>query len=104
MSAVHVLAVITAKPGKREEILTAFRANVPAVHAEDGCIDYGATVDAEGVGSFQTPYGPDTFVVIEKWASLDALMAHAASPHMKAYGAKTKDLIDSRVIHVMSPT
>ena len=36
--------------------------------------------------------------------SLDALMAHAASPHMKAYGAKTKDLIESRIIHVMSPT
>ena len=63
----------------------------------------GATVVAEGVGSFQTPYGPDTFVVIEKWASLDALMAHAASPHMKAYGAKTKDMIESRIIHVMSP-
>ena len=102
MSAVHVLAVITAKPGKREEILTAFRANVPAVHAEDGCIEYGATVDAEGVG-FATPYGPETFVVIEKWASLDHLKAHAASPHMKAYGDKTKELIESRVIHVMSP-
>lgn len=103
MSAVHVLAVITAKPGKREEILTAFRANVPAVHAEDGCIEYGATVDAEGV-SFSTPFGSETFVVIEKWASLDHLKAHAASPHMKAYGAKTKDLIESRIIHVMSPT
>ncbi len=103
MSAVHVLAVITVKPGKREEILTAFRANVPAVHAEDGCIDYGATVDAEGVGSFQTPYGPDTFVVIEKWASLDALMAHAVSPHMKAYSKASKDMVADRVIHVLSP-
>ncbi len=71
MSMVHVLAMITAKPGKRAEILAAFNANVPAVHAEDGCIEYGAAVDAEGVGPFQTPFGPDTFVVIEKWASLD---------------------------------
>ena len=103
MEAVHVLAVITAKSGLREQILAAFRANVPAVKQEDGCIEYGATVDADGVGKFQTKYGDDTFVVIEKWASLDALMAHAASPHMAAYGAKTKDLLDSRVIHVMSP-
>ena len=102
MSRVHVIAVITAKSGKRGEILAAFNANVPAVHAEDGCIEYGATIDAEGVGPFQTPYGEDTMVVVEKWASLDHLMAHAASDHMKAYGAKTKDLIDSRVIHVMS--
>ena len=102
MSMVHVLAVITVKPGMREQILDLFRANVPAVKQEDGCIEYGATIDAEGVGKFQTKYGDDTFVVVEKWASLDALMAHAASPHMAAYGAKTKDMLDSRVIHVMS--
>jgi quinol monooxygenase YgiN len=47
--------------------------------------------------------GEDTFVVIEKWASLDALKAHAASPHMAAYGAKTKEMIASRIIHVLSP-
>ena len=80
-----------------------FQANVPNVHAEDGCIEYVATVDAEGAGSIQTPVGPDTFVVVEKWASLDALKAHAAAPHMVAYAAKTKDLIASRVIHVLSP-
>ncbi len=103
MSMVHVLAVITAKPGRRDDILAAFRANVPAVHAEDGCIEYGATIDAEGVGSLQTPFGDDTFVVVEKWESLAALKAHAAAPHMAAYGAKTKDMIASRVIHVLSP-
>ena len=103
MSIVHVLAIITAKSGKRDEILTAFRANVPTVEAEDGCIEYGATIDAEGVGALQTPFGADTFVVVEKWASLDALKAHAAAPHMAAYGASVKDMIASRVIHVLSP-
>ena len=103
MSMVHVLAIITAKPGLRDEILTAFRANVPTVQAEDGCIEYGATIDTEGVGSLQTPVGGDTFVVVEKWDSLAALKAHAAAPHMAAYGASVKDLIASRVIHVLSP-
>lgn len=100
---IHVVAVITAKPGLREQILEAFRANMPAVHAEDGCIEYGPVIDAEGVGGFQTKFGPDTFLVLEKWESLDHLKAHGASPHMQAYGAKTKDMIASRVIHVMSP-
>ena len=100
---IHVIALITAKPGKREEILTAFRANMPAVHAEQGCIEYGPATDAAGVGGFQTKFGDDTFVVIEKWESLDALKAHAASPHMAAYGAKTRDMIANRVIHVLSP-
>jgi len=101
---IHVVAIITAKPGMREAILKEFHANMPAVHAEQGCIEYGATVDADGFGSSQTKFGPDTFVVVEKWESPEALKAHAAAPHMAAYGAKTKDLLASRVIHILSPT
>jgi quinol monooxygenase YgiN len=103
METVHVLAIITAKPGRRAELLQAFQANVPNVHAEEGCIEYVATVDAENAGSVQTRFGEDTFVVVEKWASVAALKAHAAAPHMAASAAKTKDLIASRVIHVLSP-
>ena len=101
---IHVVAVITAKPGQRESILAHFRANVPAVRAEKGCIEYGAAVDAANALPFQTKYGADTFVVVEKWESMDALKAHAAAPHMAAYGAKTKEHIASRVIHILSPT
>ena len=101
MSRVHVIAIITAKPGKREEVLANFNANVPAVHAEDGCIEYGAVTDCEGVG-FAKAFGPDTFLVVEKWASLDHLRAHAVTPHMKAYSEKNKDLLADRTIHVMS--
>jgi quinol monooxygenase YgiN len=100
---VHVIAVITAKPGKREAILEAFRANVPNVRAEQGCIEYGAAIDADPSLPVQTKYGPDTFLAIEKWQSMDALKAHGAAPHMAAYAAKTRDLIASRVIHILSP-
>jgi len=103
MAMVHVLAVITAKPGMRGRILDHFRANVPNVLAEQGCIEYAAAVDAGGAGAIQTPFGEDTFVVIEKWESLDALKAHAASPHMADYAAKTRDMIASRAVHVLSP-
>jgi quinol monooxygenase YgiN len=101
---IHVLAIITAKPGKRDAILEHFRANVPAVHAEAGCIEYGPVIDVDGFGAPQTPLGPDTFVVVEKWASPEALKAHAAAPHMAAYGAKTREMIERRVIHVLQPT
>ena len=100
---IHVLAVITAKPGKREEVLKHFRANVPAVRAENGCIEYGAAVYADPALPVQAKYGPDSFVVIEKWESMEALKAHAAAPHMAAYGAKTKELLAGRVIHILSP-
>ena len=100
---IHVLAIITAKPGKRDAILREFRANMPAVHAEKGCIEYGPAIDAEGMGGIQTKLGSDTFVVVEKWDSIDSLKAHAAAPHMAAYGAKTRDMIATRIIHVLSP-
>lgn len=53
MQAVHVLAIITAKPGMRDKVLEAFRANVPAVHEETGCIEYTATIDSEDAGGLQ---------------------------------------------------
>ena len=98
---IHVIAVITAKPGMREAILREFRANMPAVHAEQGCIEYGPVIDTD---SSPAKYGDDTFVVIEKWESPEALKAHAASPHMATYGARTRDNIASRVIHILQPT
>jgi quinol monooxygenase YgiN len=100
---IHVVAIVTAKPGMRDAILREFRANLPAVRAEKGCIEYGPTIDAEGMGGFQTKLGADTLVVVEKWESVDALKAHAAAPHMATFGAKTKDLVASRTIHVLSP-
>ncbi|HET6621973.1 MAG TPA: putative quinol monooxygenase [Dongiaceae bacterium] len=97
---IHVLAIITAKPGQRDSVLRIFNANVPAVHAEAGCIEYGATVDIDGA---DPAFGPDTFVVVEKWESLAALKAHAVAPHMAAYGQKTKDMVAKRAVHVLTP-
>jgi len=100
---IHVLAVITAKTGLRDRVLEAFKANVPAVHAEAGCIAYEAVVDlGAGVPGF-AQFGPDTFVVVEKWASMEALQAHAVAPHMKAYASQVKELTASRAIHVLEP-
>ena len=98
---IHVVAIITAKPGQRATVLQHFAANRPNVLAEAGCIEYGAAVDVENMGT--AAFGPDTFVVIEKWDSADHLKAHAVAPHMKEYAAKTKDLLANREIHVCSP-
>ncbi len=97
----NVLAFITALPGKRAALLEAFNENAPKVHAEPGCIEYTAVIDAEGFGKLQTPVGPDSFVVIEKWESDEALKAHARAPHMAEYAAKAKDLTAARAIHIM---
>jgi quinol monooxygenase YgiN len=97
---VHVIAVITAKPGKREELLGHFRANVAAVRAEKGCIEYGAAVDAP---ESQAKHGPDTIVIIEKWETMADLQAHGRAPHMATWRANTKDLLADRAVHILSP-
>ena len=97
---IHVLAILTAKPGKRAEVLKHFKALVPIVRAEAGCIEYGPVVDVAGA---DPAFGPDTYIVVEKWESMAALKAHAAAPHMKAYGETVKDLMAARAVHVLEP-
>jgi quinol monooxygenase YgiN len=99
---IRTVVFITAKTGRREELLAAFRANVPIVRAEKGCIEYAGHIDIDGFGPFQTLAGPDTFVIVETWESADALNAHVVAPHMVAYAQKTKDLVAKRAIHVLA--
>ncbi|MCX7384935.1 MAG: putative quinol monooxygenase [Alphaproteobacteria bacterium] len=96
---IHVLAIITTKPGMRDTVLASFHANMPAVHAEKGCIEYQPVIDAAGSPA---TFGPDSFVVVEKWASMEDLKAHGAAPHMAAYGAKVRDMVASRAIHFLT--
>lgn len=99
---IHVIAILTAQPGQRAAMLDAFHANMPAVHAEAGCIEYGPVTDAPDFGRIQTKLGDDSFMVIEKWESADAVKAHSASPHMAEYAKKTGPMLASRVIHVLT--
>jgi quinol monooxygenase YgiN len=39
--------------------------------------------------------------VIEKWRSVDHLMAHLSSPHMLDYKEKTSDIVESMDIKVL---
>jgi quinol monooxygenase YgiN len=73
------------------------------VRAEIGCIEYVATLDVPDAGPFQTPVGPDTMVIVEKWATLEDLRAHVVAPHMKAYADKTRELVAGRVIRTLAP-
>jgi len=100
---IHVVAIITTKPGKREEVLSAFNEIVATVLEEEGCIEYGPVIDAADAPSIQTAFGANTFVVIEKWTSNDTLTAHSKSAHMLAYGDRVKHLIADRVIHILAP-
>jgi quinol monooxygenase YgiN len=98
----HIVAIVTTQPGQREAVLNIVRENLATTRAEAGCIEYQPVTDAADFGPFQAPLGPDTFVVLEKWESKEALMAHATAPHMIDYGRKTKGMLASRSIHILS--
>lgn len=93
---IHIVAIITAKPGQRAAVLDAFADIIPTVRAEGGCLEYFVTTDLPGA---DPAFGPDTVVVIEKWESPDALKAHAASEHMAAFGARIKAPCASLAVH-----
>ena len=99
---IRVVAVLTAKPGRREEFLALFKANIPAVLKETGCQEYTPVIDAEGGGPHQTKFGPDAFVVLETWENLAALEAHRTAPHMLTFGKAIRDLVADRKIYVLS--
>ncbi|MGQ7848428.1 putative quinol monooxygenase [Granulosicoccus sp. 3-233] len=98
---IHVVAILTAKPGKGPELLEAIAKVVPQVHAEKGCIEYQPVTDAENAGASQDKVGPDSLVVIEKWDTLDDLKAHSASAHMAAFGKSVADIMVGKTVHVL---
>ena len=100
---IHVIATITVKAGKRDAFLAEFHRIVPAVHAEAGCIEYGPTVDVASGLSMQGALRENVAIIIEKWASLDALKAHTQAPHMAAYRVAVKDLVESVTLQILAP-
>lgn len=99
---IHVIAIITSVSGKRAELLKAFSKIVPLVHAEEGCVEYQPVTDATNAGAMQTALGSDSFMVIEKWNTMDDLSAHAASDHMAEYGKTAGHMVADRTIHILS--
>jgi len=71
---VRLVVIITTQPGRGSDQLAAFETLAPLVRAEEGCIQY----DLHPVAG-----NPDSFVLIEKWASKAALEAHHRTAHME---------------------
>lgn len=65
-------------PGKGHEQIAAYEKLAPIVRREHGCIQYDLHAF---VGD------DDRFVLIERWASPEALAAHDVTPHMIAADA-----------------
>jgi len=100
---IHVIATIEIASGKRDAFLEEFRKIVEPVRAEEGCIEYGPTVDADTGIDAQQPNRPDVVTVVEKWESVEALKAHLVAPHMEAYRPRVKDLVLGMDLRILQP-
>ena len=97
---INVVATISLKPGTRAEFLKIFNANVPAVLAEDGCVEYVPTVDVDS-GLEAQRKDEDSVVVIEKWETLAALHAHLEAPHMLEFRRNAGEMMEGVSLKVL---
>lgn len=98
---ISVIASIHVKEGQLDKFIEIFKSNMPAVLGEKGCVEYIPTVD---MPTELPPQELDKNVVtvIEKWRSVEDLMAHLSSSHMLEYKEKTNDIVESMSVKVLT--
>ena len=95
MSKVGAIAKLTAQPGKRDELTTAFKVILDAVQEESGTLVYILHRDNSE---------EDVLWFYELYTDKDALGAHMASDTFKSLGASLGPLLAGRPeMHLLTP-
>ena len=84
MSEVIVVAIAKAKEGRVEEARALMSETAAASNEEEGCLSYVIHVDKNDA---------DRIVVVERWASQEALNHHFTLPHV-AKVTESMDMLD----------
>lgn len=84
MTDLHVVALMSAKPGSEGKVRDALTVLVGHTREEAGCLRYEL---------FESQATPGTFVTVEEWTDSAALEAHLASPHIAAALEATAELV-----------
>lgn len=98
---VIVIASIYTKKGRLSEFIEIFKANVPNVLKEKGCVEYAPTIDLSTDHPAQV-LNENVVTIIKKWNRLVDLHNHFSAPHMIEYKEKVKDMVDKVTIKVLS--
>ena len=97
---IHVIASITVKNTRLESFIEIFKANIPNVMKENGCIEYSATMDVETDITIQQT-DKNVVTVIEKWESLSHLKAHFTAPHMLDYKSRVDHMVETVSLKIL---
>ena len=91
---IYVIAELSIKLGTAEKASTEARKAVAATNTEDGCIFYQMHLNVSD---------PTKLIVVERWASREALNAHLQTPHLKAWRAASAEFVTARKVEVITP-
>jgi len=84
----YVVAVMTSKPDRADELRELLIPTTEAFRQEDGCLAYALH---EGIKR------PGRFVTYEVWRDEAALAAHMVSPTLRAAGPTLKELTETEM-------
>ena len=88
MADLYVVAIMTAKPNKADDLRALLLPATQAFRNEDGCKSYTLHEDEKR---------PGRFVTYETWRDHATLAAHMVSPTMKEAGPKLKDILEGEM-------
>jgi quinol monooxygenase YgiN len=97
---INVIAFISVKASERDAFIEIFKANIPKVLKEEGCIEYSATVDFQTEIPIQET-NANVVTVIEKWESLPHLEAHFTASHMLEYKSKVEGMVEDVSLKIL---
>lgn len=96
------IVFIQAKPNHRDAVLEEYKAVVPEVLKEKGCLEYCPLTDGD-YGPPQSFLGEDTFAIMEKWETKEDFEAHVTSKHMLACRSRIAELVVDRTLYFLFP-
>lgn len=97
---ITVIASIHLKENQRSKFIEIFKANIPNVLAEKGCIEYMPTVDVP-TGLPPQELDKNVVTIVEKWDCLEDLQTHFTAPHMIAYKKDVEPLVEKLSLKVL---
>src|SRR4051812_1437835 len=84
MKEITVTARAKAKPGNEKDLEAALRDVTVLTHAEPGCLRYAVHRDLQD---------PSSFLIVERWASIEAHESHMKTAHVQALFKKVPALV-----------
>jgi quinol monooxygenase YgiN len=89
----HIICVVRGKPEHRARVAELLLELVDPARAEPGCLYYDL---------YQQTDAPDTFTIVDGWASDAAIAAHTAHPNVARVVAQLNPLLASPLVMTTS--